>query len=770
MKFRSITIAGNIAFPQETTIDFPDAETVALVGPNGSGKTSVLDSIHSAMFGRVPNRKPAAGMKDDGVIYTSFPNKGGKIDFTFAMNGRVIRIVRLIDGVAKKQTPYLYVDGVAVTEGKKAEFDAEFFRYTGLTEQLYLASVYAAQSGRGGITALDEKERRGLLDDVLSLFEFEEPLELVAKAHADLSRLIDDLRTQIKAIDVLQASADELSLELSTTESEERTLSTELARKTRDLEAAQQALADAKANEQGTRELVETLRELETEVESKRSQIKDLAERIANNRTLLLNRENEIRHAASEYQRLAIEIRDAEQTNHSNERALEQAEQKAKRERDAILAEIPTAEGRLREKTRAREALSVDREKHVRELSSIEVRLSEAQRRSALLQQVPCGGTPMSNECTLLADARSAAQSVDKLTADVAGAKAAIATIDSQIDLAAEKELRERIDALNKMARQVGVEEVEAARRAVQRGRTTIAELLAEQNAHQKDASLLPNLELAREKIQTYETQKEELEASILQLEDRIGDLQRRIDTAGKSEETQRLAERYDALKQIIAMDTERQKSLIARIGELRSAVANAQAVEERIAGLDARLKGLLEKERIYGILREGLGPKGARALLIDAAGPAISAAINAILTDTYGTRFQVEIKTQRAAGNGTLREAMEILVYDNEKEVIADVENKSGGEQAMLKEAISLGLALYKRQHSAADLRTLIRDETTAALDATNAHTYLEMLRSVMKRGNFDQVIYVTHKPEIAAQADATIRVGAGQALVEAA
>jgi len=134
------------------------------------------------------------------------------------------------------------------------------------------------------------------------------------------------------------------------------------------------------------------------------------------------------------------------------------------------------------------------------------------------------------------------------------------------------------------------------------------------------------------------------------------------------------------------------------KLGELRSNLKSTKETEQRIASLRTKLDAVLQKERLYGILREGPGQKGARALLIDSAWPAISASINDILADTFG------------------------------------------------------------------------RGEATANLDGENAHLYLDMLRSVLTRANFHQVIYVSDKPEIAAQADATNRLASGASPLEAA
>lgn len=49
-----LDLAGFGAFRDETTVDFTDADFFALVGPTGSGKSTVLDAICFALYGTVP--------------------------------------------------------------------------------------------------------------------------------------------------------------------------------------------------------------------------------------------------------------------------------------------------------------------------------------------------------------------------------------------------------------------------------------------------------------------------------------------------------------------------------------------------------------------------------------------------------------------------------------------------------------------------------------------------------------------------------------------
>jgi len=57
-----LDMAGFTVFRDETTIDFTDADFFALVGPTGSGKSTVLDAICFALYGQVPRWGSSRGI------------------------------------------------------------------------------------------------------------------------------------------------------------------------------------------------------------------------------------------------------------------------------------------------------------------------------------------------------------------------------------------------------------------------------------------------------------------------------------------------------------------------------------------------------------------------------------------------------------------------------------------------------------------------------------------------------------------------------------
>ena len=59
-----LDLAGFTVFRDETTVDFTDADFFALVGPTGSGKSTVLDAICFALYGQVPRWGSSKGISN----------------------------------------------------------------------------------------------------------------------------------------------------------------------------------------------------------------------------------------------------------------------------------------------------------------------------------------------------------------------------------------------------------------------------------------------------------------------------------------------------------------------------------------------------------------------------------------------------------------------------------------------------------------------------------------------------------------------------------
>ena len=89
MKPLHLTLSGFTAFRQHTDLDFGDLDLFALVGPTGSGKSSLLDAMTFALYGETA-RLGATGL--DALI--SQGERGLSVSLTFEAGGQTYRASR----------------------------------------------------------------------------------------------------------------------------------------------------------------------------------------------------------------------------------------------------------------------------------------------------------------------------------------------------------------------------------------------------------------------------------------------------------------------------------------------------------------------------------------------------------------------------------------------------------------------------------------------------------------------------------------------------
>lgn len=200
------------------------------------------------------------------------------------------------------------------------------------------------------------------------------------------------------------------------------------------------------------------------------------------------------------------------------------------------------------------------------------------------------------------------------------------------------------------------------------------------------------------------------------------------------------------------------------RDAELRGMLSEAKLAVERTEQRKAELEKATADVDALKYLDRALGPNGIPAMEIEVAGPEIGETIDELLSSTFGGRFSVSIRTttELKSRDGT-KEDFAVVVWDQERERSGDPSDYSGGEQTILDEAIRTALSVFASRRLPVRIRTLWRDEPSAALDEGNAHRYVRMLRRAMELADFRQVLLVSHDPVVLGGADATIRLGGG-------
>jgi len=144
VRLHTITLEGFRGFVRKTTISL-DADVVICHGPNGSGKTSLLDGILWALSGRLDrftNGSPVSLYAKEGIA---------RVELALRAEDRLISITRVTDG---KNPLVKLVDGQTVLEGAQAEGHlislmlphlAERANATGAVARILTRGVYLQQ-------------------------------------------------------------------------------------------------------------------------------------------------------------------------------------------------------------------------------------------------------------------------------------------------------------------------------------------------------------------------------------------------------------------------------------------------------------------------------------------------------------------------------------------------------------------------------------------------------------------------------------------------
>ncbi|TGN08593.1 AAA family ATPase [Leptospira bandrabouensis] len=766
MKILEIKNKGSIPFPDGITWTPGDDSKIAIVGDNGSGKTTLLDTLSMAFYGVTPNRRSESG-REEGAIYGCFKDKTSSIEVKAEFNGKLIHVKRLIDPIAKTQKPYLYVDGKAVTEGKLKEFQEKFLEHTDLPEELFLSALYHSQKGKGHIVSLDQAGSRELLGNLLGFQEYDSEFELLESERKALESSIAADDVLFKNLNFIIEGESNAQNSLSDDLKEKTKVEGELLSLEKVLSEIQQRLADYKAGSTEVRELIESKKTLSADKEVLEKEIEDLSERLRNNEALK-EKEPEIRTAVEKKNCLEKEISELDKSILEIKTKIDIETKAIENSNKEVTLELEKLENQKTSTRNEFDTANTLLSEYRSKLAKLTSEVTECQKKASLLERVPCNGVEVSGKqlteaCELLADAVKSKGRIEELQKEFDSITLQVESQVKKID--SSKLEMQRIDSEKLLTSEKlkTFDSVKELRNKEDEIRKQISEKKTEISTFDETLKHLAHLDLIDERIRDYQAKidistnkKKDLESKLSEIESLITAKQSDVD--GQLLIEKELSEARSK-KTIL---NQRRDELVSNISKFESKLLQVKEAKEKLESLGTKTK--LERLGRIKNLCEALSPKGVRALKLDASGPEISATINDVLSECYGSRFQVSFKTTKETGKGTIKEDFSIAVYDEETGEETFVDNKSGGQEAIIKEGISLGVAVYKIQKTGKAIETLIRDEADGGLTQKNAYLYQKMLDKAMTLGGFKQVIFVSHKPEIQDLADCVFRVADGK------
>lgn len=743
MKLLSLTLRGAWGIfegigKDEITIDFSrfSPGLIALVGKNGSGKTTILENLH-------PYRRLASR---DGSPAKHFRLRDSRRDLTFQVGAHVYRALIIIDAQTAKHEAYLYKDGAPVNDGKTTTYDAAIERLLG-SDELYFRSIFAAQNAES-ITSLTAGKRKALFMELLGLDRYGR-YEEAAKAKASASE---------SELSGVAASIENARRELERkVEIEEKIIGAKascafstslLANAQADLVAKEvrfAQLTDAMSTHQATRQ---SIMHVEADIEK-------LAERqTAHGQMWKMNADVVRKHAAE----IQAEIDRLEKiAAHRSEIEAKVAELAVLRSRDEHMVSLQAAYTQIADEERtAHMEFASASSRYAVEFSQAQnrIRIAESilegvKTTAELASRVPCSTLPgIGENCELLKTAISARGRISQAQQDVG------ACVDALTLVA----LKEPTNGVDYSARKdaVGYDASEH-----QRVRESITALVRARWEEFAKELAVTSAVLAEKRAAA-----EELRARSEEQEKRFADENAAIkaELALKQEELARLEAQYDPslpdvyaeAKAAVALISSRIKTLEAQIADLTATarvntelLAQMEKAEDALAELYAKEAALRSTVERLRYVATACSKDGIPALELDAAGPAVSMIANELLTSTFGSRYQIAFETTRASSDGKKQiETFEIRVYgpDGEKQI----EDLSGGQRVWVEKAIQEAISIYLTEKSGREYLTSYSDEYDGALDPDNKQCFLDMLRESFRIGRRHHTLLITQTPEV--------------------
>jgi exonuclease SbcC len=788
-----------------------DARLIAVVGPNGAGKTTALElALLGAPYRDLPTR---------GSLVSLATRRDAYVESTLSIGGgRRVRIRQNVDPVSGSGSTSIVdaTTGEALTSSTKVTEGDAWVRQHLPTLDVVTASLFAVQ-GSGGFVDMKPSDRKRVLLRVHGI----ERIEKLAEAAGKRANAAKGERTSA------QARRDEAARAIPEVDDEAvpTAMRAELDAASAAVGAGthvtrcRAALDEARARQVAARAHEAALDAARRGLARARDRALDLAGRIERNRALLADeariretlatldadrarvteRERALeaattasREAAAAHVRAGASVRDYERRV---EEAQARASDLAKRA-DASAA----AAARLPELEAASVALRAAEDAHEAALWALAaLQTAQASRSDQRITSLRAGlvtirddGAPAVSIATVilrhddeeairsalypdhLRDHQAREREAKAAVARARTAHADLVRATQGIDPAASEAYRESAERLDDLRGELHAlryaheargdeaatagETLTAAAMAVRDARSALGETESALRAWPADVA--SRLDQARARVEELEPQATEAQAA--------------LDAAIRHEAELAAVPVIDTCLDLALVDLEEAEAAEKRalaehrricddLAALRVRAEDAERGRARLVELDADLARVDRELARWSRLAADLGRDGVQALLIDAAGPALSALVNELLHACVSTRWTVTIATSRLTGKGEDRETLDLRVLDAESGREGPIESYSGGERVLLGEAVSLALTVAACRTAGVEAPCLVRDESGAALDPERAAAYVAMLRRAAAMVGASRVLLVSHATAVVAACDARLVVEGG-------
>ena len=200
MRPTRITVEGFSAYRSRVDVDLENVEFFALSGPTGSGKSSLVDAMIFALYGRVPR----LGARAVAPVITAGADRA-RVALEFEVDGEgyvASRVAERTDtGASVKEARLEKADGTALANGA-GEVTATVESLLRLRFEDFTKTVVLPQGEFARFLNAGSRERRDLLRDLLGLEVYTRMRDLANVRRSVAAERLSSARNQLDALDV----------------------------------------------------------------------------------------------------------------------------------------------------------------------------------------------------------------------------------------------------------------------------------------------------------------------------------------------------------------------------------------------------------------------------------------------------------------------------------------------------------------------------------------------------------------------------------------
>lgn len=769
----SITLEGFSAYRRRQMVSLRDAEFFSLSGPTGSGKSSLIDAMVFALYGRVPR----LGARAVAPVITAGADRA-RVSFEFEVRGDMYLVSRVAErtdsGASVREARLERADGTSMASGA-GEVTREIEELLRLRFEDFTKTVVLPQGEFARFLNAGSRERRELLRDLLGLDVYTRVRELAGDRKSEAAGRAGSARHQLESLDVpSDHDVDEARSRLGALQDLARDMGGQLERlagleKALDATVAKmEGLEDARtrleriAPPEHLEEMDERLvaaREAETLAEEALGAKKTQLEAVRSEMDGLASEETIANARLAHEGLITLDERMAELDVTGAREAVTQAQMALERD-ESMLADARAAQDAAKVSHAAhtvsatlvvgepcpvcaQEVASVPEIEPPPELAQVEetVAVASAAARSsredllstqARLAEVEARHSELEAQRDSLRGRLAETPPLEQLAAD----EERLADLSRRLD-----ELKTDIEGLETALRRARREHEDAAEavrsvdRALGLARDTVADLKPpypdSDDPMTRWKELLSWRDSAAESI---DAEKEEVAGELERERGKLGEMQRDL---------------VSALEEVGVSPEKPYDVAVARaVEQARNRVTRLEEVSERAHALEEELEESKRVEAVATALANHLRANGFERWLMAGAITGLVNGANELLAQLSGGGYSLE-----ADDEGSFR----IIDHRNADE-IRDVATLSGGETFLVSLALSLSLAETLSASGGAGLDAIILDEGFGTLDEESLDVVAAVLEELAGRGLMVGVI--THVKELAARAPVRFQV----------